>query len=246
MKDNLRRAKINLTIVNTTEDSWISSMPPYKSVRKTYKSLFDKIENLSTATKELDAKPLWIGYENLEDYPTFIGKNAVRRPHNVSISPEIGEIFTWLVINRKPNLIVEFGTAFGVSGMYWLAGLEINQKGQMLTFEPNEEWADIADNNLSKICNRYLLTKGTFEDNFHVLEAQEYGADLVFIDAIHKSDFVHSQLNLILKEVEPGALIVFDDINFSVDMKDFWKSTSEDTKYAGSFEFGNVGVIELR
>ena len=83
--------------------------------------------------------------------------------------------------------MVEFGTAFGVSGMYWLSGLESNNFGELLTFDPNEVWAEIARKNLSGISNRFQLVNGTFEDNIDAYLGSDRQIDMAFIDVIHTS-----------------------------------------------------------
>ena len=69
---------------------------------------------------------------------------GTRRPDDVSVSPAIGRLFAWLAAQRKPELVVEFGTAFGASGMYWLAALEAAKHGTLFTFEINDAWAAVA------------------------------------------------------------------------------------------------------
>jgi predicted O-methyltransferase YrrM len=94
----------------------------------------------------------------------------------------------------KPEIVVEFGAAFGVSGMHWLSGLRANAGGRLFTFEPNEVWAELARVNLERIHHPFELTVGTFEDNIAVLGDQLI--DLAFIDAIHTSEFVLPQFDL--------------------------------------------------
>ena len=101
----------------------------------------------------------------------------------------MGRFFSWLVTNRRPSVIVEFGTAFGVSGMYWLFGLESNGGGTLLTFEPNDVWARIAEANLVAIGRRFELTVGTFEENIDRNLSPGERIDIAFIDAIHTSEF---------------------------------------------------------
>jgi predicted O-methyltransferase YrrM len=36
----------------------------------------------------------------------------------------MGRFFAWLATARGAEIVVEVGTAFGISGMYWAAGLE--------------------------------------------------------------------------------------------------------------------------
>lgn len=110
----------------------------------------------------------------------------------------MGNLFANLVKKRKPSVIVEFGTAFGVSGMYWIAGLEANNYGELLTFEPNKVWAEIARKNLSAIGSRFQLVIGTFEENIDLYLGHDRRIDIAFIDAIHTSEFVIPQFKLVI------------------------------------------------
>lgn len=187
---------------------------------KTHRSPFtERIESLAIDTQALWPQPLWQGYTEVENYPWPVEKGSTHTSEQVRTATMIGNFFTWLVVKRQPKVVLEFGTAFGVSGMFWLAGLESNDQGLLLTFEPNEIWAKIAENNLSMISKRYQLTKGTFEDNVDLV-LQSSAIDLAFIDAIHTSDFVFKQFELVANCCSPGCLILLDDIDFSPDMRE--------------------------
>jgi predicted O-methyltransferase YrrM len=95
----------------------------------------EEIERLAAETNELGPQPLWSGYGE------HSAGRQVRIPNVVRTKREMGNFYTYLVRQRRPDLVVEFGTAFGVSGMYFLAGLEANGHGRLMTFEPNESWA---------------------------------------------------------------------------------------------------------
>ena len=56
-------------------------------------------------------------------------------------------LYSYLVQKRKPRIIVEFETAFGVSGMYFPAGINANNEGKLLTFGPNDVLAKLAKSN---------------------------------------------------------------------------------------------------
>ena len=158
----------------------------------------------------------------------------------------MGCFFTWLVERRQPDLVVEFGTAFGVSAMYWAAGLDRNGHGRLLTFEPNETWHSIAKQHLELFSARVIPVAGTFEGN---IDAQRNGQtiDLAFVDAIHTSEFVDAQVRLVIDRLSPGGLIVLDDINFSDDMRACWNRWAEDPRVAASLAVSErVGVLEIR
>lgn len=223
--------------IHAADGSWLKTKPRYRATSN------EQIEARALKTEQRGALPLWEGYSKVEGYPTKTGPDAKRTSDNVRTAQNTGEFFTWLVVQRRPNAIVEFGTAFGLSGMYWLAGLEMNQHGHLFTFEPNQIWADIARENLSEIGSRYSLTTGTFENHADLIG--DHTANLTFIDAIHTGEFVRAQLEIVLQKSAPGALILFDDIDFSDDMQNCWKEISEDRRFAAASEFNRVGIIEL-
>ncbi|WP_299983568.1 O-methyltransferase [uncultured Ruegeria sp.] len=151
--------------------------------------------------------------------------------------------FSSLASAFGPKEVVEIGSAFGVSGMYWCAGLSMNDVGNFTGFEPNSAWAPYAKSNISKILGRARLVEGTFEDN---LDKAPASIDLAFIDAIHAPEFVENQLNLVLERARKGTLIVLDDIRFSKEMSDYWSLIRDDNRFSGAFEYTRrVGFLEV-
>ena len=191
-------------------------------------------------TNALGSQPLWDGYGDHNR------RGPTRRPRQVQTHATHGNFFAHLVGQLSPDNIVEFGTAFGVSGMYFLSGIESAGTGRLLTFEPNEVWAEIADANLSSISSKYSLTNGTFEEN--IGDKLDDGAfiDLAFIDAIHVKEFVDSQLEIVLNRSRPGTVVLIDDINFSKSMQVCWQEISNQERFLSSASLGTrVGIVEL-
>ena len=180
-------------ILHADEGSWIATNLSF-SHPTAQNRLFDLILKRTRMAEALGAHPLWPGYSSvvLEDYPLDTGPGATRTAWQVSTSAEMGRFFTQLVVWRRPALVIEIGAAFGVSGMYWLAGLEINQFGRLVCFEPNRELAAIARGNLGAISPRFDLVEGTFEGGLGALDRHESGIDIAFIDAIHTRAIVTS------------------------------------------------------
>ena len=158
----------------------------------------------------------------------------------------MGRFFSCLVTNRRPSVIVEFGTAFGVSGTYSLFGLESNGGGTLLTFEPNDVWARIAEANLVAIGRRFELTVGTFEENIDRTLSPGERIDIAFIDAIHTSEFVEPQFELVANRIAPGGIVLLDDIDFSADMRSCWDRIRADRRLVASVEVDRVGIVEFR
>ncbi len=214
------------------------------SITPTRPSLHDTIERQARTSQNVGERPIWTGYAKVKDYPRSTGGN--RTSDQVRTDADTGAFYVWLVKQRRPQAIVEFGTAFGVSGMYWLAGLEQNGGGHLYTFEPNGNWAEIADQNLKAVSNKYTLTLETFESSAsRVLGEQK--ADMAFVDAIHTSEFVYAQYEVLRRHMARKSVILFDDINFSDDMRSCWQDIAKRPEIAASATIGQrIGMIELR
>jgi predicted O-methyltransferase YrrM len=206
-------------------------------------AVFEEIEATIKHTNDLGKLPLWEEYKNVENYGRVIDDNPKRKMQDVRTKAEFCQFYTWLVSQMKPNAVLEFGAAFGASGMYWLAGLNICNRGKMYSFEPNEIWNPIAQSNFDTVSDRHVLTLGTFEDNIGLITDK---VNIALIDAIHTRDFVVKQFELVRSVADKGALILFDDINFSDDMKACWSEISQSDEFASVWQLSSrVGIVEL-
>ena len=204
---------------------------------------FRAIESRIADTARLGRLPLWDGYQEVRDYPRPVAPGASRSVKEVRSDAAICQFYSWLVARKRPGVILEFGAAFGVSGMYWLAGLETVGAGVLYSFEPNTDWCEIARANMTSVSARFQLTAGTFEDNTALVPPR---VELALIDAIHTGDFVRAQFALVAQLCSPGALVVFDDINFSPDMRACWAAIKAGPGITAAWELGNrAGMVEL-
>lgn len=234
--------KLPLTWVKRDNNAWLGKLLSGESISPPPSSLGVKIEKRAEQTNKKGAQPLWEGYTNNNDRG-----GEERMPNMVRTHAAMGNLYTYLVEQKKPDIIVEFGTAFGVSGMYFLAGLEHNKKGKLLTFDPNTVWATLAKENLSSISNKFELTNGTFEDNINRVLPEGQYIDIAFIDAIHTREFVYPQLEIVLSRSKKGTIVIFDDITFSEDMRLCWQELSQDERFTCSVDVAQrVGIVEVK
>jgi predicted O-methyltransferase YrrM len=199
-----------------------------------------KVEERARLTNRLGAQPLWDGYKTIANYPH--STDGSRQSDDVRTERLMGRFMSWLAGARNAQIVVEFGTAFGVSGMYWLAGL---QAGHLFTFEPNAQWAELARPNLAAISDAFTLTNETFEEAAGSV-LQPGTVDVAFVDAIHTSEFVLRQYDVLKPYMCEHGLILFDDINFSPDMAGCWDAISREPGIRASTNLDRrVGIIEL-
>ncbi len=199
---------------------------------------------IERATKETDAvgdRPLWSGYKEIKNYSR--GTRETRKPQQVRINATTGRFFSWLASARKDPQVIEIGTAFGVSGMYWLAGIG---EGHLYTFDPNPDWTLLARDNLGTVSPRFTLTVDTFEHAGPGLIGPAT-ADIALIDGIHTREVVHQQLEILMPMMKAGGLILFDDIVFSDSMRTCWAEISSSSVFAASGTIGRrTGIVELK
>lgn len=227
------------TWVKKGDGSWLAQHLGGATVRPASTPFSSRIEKLADQTDRMGPQPLWDGYgaDNVA--------GDTRMPSGVRTTATMGNFYSWLVRARQPGVIVEFGTAFGVSGMYFLAGLEANGKGTLLTFEPNEVWRRMAVACLEKIGTRFVSVAGTFEDRIDAALPAGARIDMAFIDAIHTSAFVTPQLELVMARCSDRALVILDDIDFSDDMRSCWNRVARDARFVSSVALGQrVGLLE--
>jgi predicted O-methyltransferase YrrM len=197
-----------------------------------------QIEALADATNRLGEQPLAAEYGE---------PSGVRTPDGVRSSSMAGDLYAWLVQQRRPRLVVEFGSAFGVSGMYFVAALTAVGSGTLYSFELNRAWADIAERNIRAIGDRFVLTRGTFEDC--VAAVVPAPIDFALVDGIHTYEFVMRQYALLRRHTSPGALIAFDDIDFArpgARMDEAWREIAMRPEVVAAVSVRRrVGLVEL-
>lgn len=167
-------------------------------------------------------------------------------PRDVSSPGFQGDLYAWLVMQRKPQTVVEFGSGFGVSGMYFAAGLEANRSGHLYSFEINDSWADVAERSISELSSRFTLTRGAFEDHVGTVPGP---IDLAFVDGIHTYDFALEQWKILQPLMSPGGLVLFDDITYGQGMHEAWLEIGKSDAVAGAVEFrrnSRLGLVECR
>ena len=99
---------------------------------------------------------------------------------------------------------------------------------------------------MDAISDRFRITAGSFED--HIVAALgRRKIDIALIDAIHTSEFVSKQFEIVMSHLRWRGIVLLDDIDFSPDMAEYWTRLAHDPRVSAAFEVeGHVGVLEMR
>lgn len=126
------------------------------------------------------------------------------------ISPQASDLLYILVRAKRPNIVIEFGTSYGISTICLAAGVADNGTGQVVTTELSATKVLAARANLEEAClaDRVTILLGDARATLNDIPGP---IDFVLLDG-------WKELCLpVLQSLEPrlaiGALIVADDIN---------------------------------
>src|SRR5690606_20615983 len=156
--------------------------------------------------------------------------------------------FYFLSRNDKETNILEIGTNLGVSGQYYIGALCDNKTvtSHFVTFEGVPDLCKIANERFEKIsinrnCN-YKIIQGLYEDTLHRVDDLNIKFDIVFIDGNHKYKPTIEYYEYLLNHSKDNAVFIFDDINWSGEMKKAWQDILK-TDYSYSIDFFKMGII---
>ncbi len=133
------------------------------------------------------------------------------------------ERFYWQLRRERPARTLEVGTSLGLTGLYVLGALERNRHGHFFTIElaptkvvyARQLFAAFGD-------TRATCLEGRSEAVLPALLDREPLLDWAWVDIDHRYDSTMSALQLLADHIRPGGTLLFDDINFSDEMRRAW------------------------
>jgi predicted O-methyltransferase YrrM len=125
----------------------------------------------------------------------------------MAVAPEVGRLLYLLVRNRRPSLIVEFGTSLGLSTIHLAAALRDNGHGRLVTAELNAAKAERAAAHL-RAAGLEDLVEIRHGDAFVTLAGLR-DIDLLLLDG-WKALYL-PLLRQLEPALAPGCLVIGDD-----------------------------------
>lgn len=163
-----------------------------------------------------------------------------------SVPPLWGRCLFALVRGLAPRNAIELGTSWGVSGAYQGAALELNDAGRLTTFEGNSEWAAHARRLFGIVgIGRIDQRVGWLDDALEPALAQLGMVDYAYIDADHGEEPNRRYFEAMLPHLNAGAVLVFDDIRLSAEMRRTWSFLREHDRVAGWAAVHRMGILVM-
>lgn len=180
-------------------------------------------------------------FEALQEPTTFT--TVAQETAHASCSPEKGLLLYRTVRLLRPCLVVEFGSALGVSGSYLAAALASNGEGALVTVEGSASRSGVAAASIESVAPGVVRARvSLFDDAFEELA----GAQLFFNDGNHQPEAVLRYADEAVARMQRPATILVDDVeHFSTAMTGAWRNLRADRRFSEAAEAGGVGMLRL-
>jgi predicted O-methyltransferase YrrM len=149
--------------------------------------------------------------------PLPAGASAAERadalaPVYMPVSAEGGSLLYTLVRAARPQIVVEFGTSFGISALYLAAAVRDNGVGRVMTTELSAAKVAAARENFAEagVADLVEVLPG---DALQTLAAVIGPIGVVLLDGW--KDLYLPVLHLLEPHLAPGALVIGDDTSFA-------------------------------
>ena len=139
--------------------------------------------------------------------------------------------------------ILELGTNTGLSAYYLLSS---KYKPTLVTIEGSSQLCQIAQENIRNFSPRFEIVNKLFDDALTDLVKSNQKFDMAFIDGQHEEQATIYYANKIKQLMNPGGIILFDDIFWSEGMSRAWDKIKEDDEFESVIGLRTRGIAVLR
>lgn len=221
--------------------------------------IFDFINNILRDKKDyVDYSILWehrnkIAHSNDPVETVDFGVGAGNKAYSTKIL-KLGKIVRLRSLNEsrlkllyritkyyKPEKILEFGTAAGISSVYIKSG---NPLSTMITMEGCANLAAKAEESFSQLgfCNIDIAI-GNFDNTLEDVLKKIKKVDFVFFDGNHRKEPTLRYFEKCVQFSNENSIFVFDDIHWSIGMESAWKCIKNDSRVSITIDLFWFGIV---
>jgi predicted O-methyltransferase YrrM len=160
--------------------------------------------------------------------------------HVSSVLPQWG-VFLRLCANAtRAKTILELGSSAGISGCYLASGKDCQR---FITIEGCPELAQLAETHLRQTTNNFEVLNASFTDGLdRILPTLNGGIDMAYIDGSKDKLINLDCFDRVTPYLNPGSVVVIDDIHWSSEMWEAWKAIRERKGLSFAINAGRFGV----
>lgn len=160
---------------------------------------------------------------------------------SISQSANGARILSRMTEFAKPEIILELGTAAGITTMY------ISQsapEAKIYTIEGDKMIAKVAQENFKHLnYHNISLLEGNFSEILPILVSDLPTIDLAFLDGDHSKSGTLHYLELIKPKLHANSVVIIHDIYWSEDMKKAWHEIINMPEVIISIDYFYFGIL---
>lgn len=146
-----------------------------------------------------------------------------------------------IVKHFKPLSMLELGTSLGISTIYQA---KANPAARFISLEGCPETARIAQKNLSENdCKNIQLICGEFSETLPAALSRFETLDYAFFDGNHQKGATLHYFNTCLAKSHDKSIFIFDDINWSGEMREAWKEIKNHPSVTVTVDLFFLGIV---
>lgn len=199
-------------------------------------------ETLNQFRSELYADNRKISFDEIGSSAEITVAKVARR----ATSPEIWTRFFYQLSKTNiVNNVLEIGTNLGVSGQYFIKGLEDKENAKFITLEGVKGLCEIASTRFETLSShdRFEVIHGLYDKTLPELVKNKTRFDLVFIDGNHRYEATLNYFEMLKDNLADKAMVIFDDIHWSEGMRKAWREICVQKGIVFSINFFKLGIV---
>lgn len=183
-----------------------------------------------------------------EDYGAgskYRGPQTVQRVTRTAVSSPLKcQTIFRLVAFLKPERILELGTSLGIMTAYLASA---NTTSRVTTIEGNPRLNDLAKKTAHTLnIENIAFYSGQFSELLPEVLKESKAMDFVLIDGDHRGEALSRYFSMIMPALSEQAVVMVDDIRWSADMFDAWKTLSQLPAVTCSLDYFSFGLLFFR
>jgi len=182
-----------------------------------------------------------LGAQTVREARTAMGREFTigRFAQETSASPEKATVLYLLAKESRAQTIIELGSCVGISGSY----LASANPQRMVSIEGSPELSAVASESIRQVKPDAEVLTGSFSDVLPTVVPQlTDGIDFAWIDGHHEKEPTLRYFDALRPALNSGAVVLFDDISWSVDMRSAWAQLADTEGFSDTVDLGWMGL----
>lgn len=157
---------------------------------------------------------------------------------------KFGQLFFRMLKYYKSQYILELGTSLGITTSYLALA---NPNTNIITCEGNKSIATIASENFNQVSLQNITQilgniDKTLQDTLNKIPQ----IDFVYIDGNHKKEPTLKYWQMLYSKAHNETLFIFDDIHWSKEMEDAWKTIQQSSFVTCTIDLFFIGIVYIQ